>query len=89
MSFTDPIDQASYLNGMHNQSALERHRLRNKPQQVKVLVSKEGEDEVWDWPIKECGCGEEIEPARLEDGRIRCFACQTLYEEKEKGFARR
>ena len=32
------------------------------------------------------GCGEEVEVARREAGRFRCFECQTAHEQRAKLF---
>lgn len=77
MSFTDPLDQASHLADMHNQRSLEAHRAKAAPEQVQRADGS--------WPFPECcDCGDEIEPERLQHGRIRCFSCQRLKENRER-----
>lgn len=88
MKFSDPLDQASHLEQIHNEAAIEEHRRKLAPEQVKQLMIVDGE-EVMDWPHKFCineDCGEPIEPQRLEAGRVRCFSCQSLKEERDAKF---
>lgn len=92
MRFSDPLDQAADLTDRTNQAAIEEHRHRMKPEQVKVVVDVVDGVEVMDWPIKECineDCGEPIEPQRLEMGKVRCFACQSLKEERDAKYGKR
>lgn len=80
--FADPLDQASHLADMANEEAVAETRRRAAPEQVQ---NPDGS-----WPSPECcDCGEDIEPARLEMGKIRCFACQDALEKRNKQFGGR
>lgn len=86
MNFPDPLDEAVVVTEQFTQDAVEEHARRAAPQQVKIQNEK-GE---WEWPQPTCvDCEEDIEPKRLEMGRIRCVACQTILEEKEKRYGSR
>lgn len=75
----DPIDDASKNELRWNQLRVDAARLRAAPEQVR------GPDGAW--PTTEClDCGEDLEPYRLDLGKVLCFACQT---HKEKTEARR
>lgn len=75
----DILDQASELTDAINEMAIETVRARAKPEQEPNLDGT--------WPITECTtCGEDIEPGRLELGKVRCFHCQTQLEARGKYF---
>jgi RNA polymerase-binding transcription factor DksA len=79
--FSDPIDRASYIADVANREAEEHYRRLAAPEQVKGADGK--------WETEECvDCGEDIEPQRLEMGKVRCIACQTIKEKREKNYAR-
>ena len=85
MKYSDPIDQAAQLSEMYTDIAVNAQRQKCVPQQVQV----QDEDGNWYWPVTECeDCGLDIEPGRLQMGRIRCLACQTTLESKEKQYAK-
>ncbi len=81
MKYSDPIDQAAQLSEMYTDIAVNAQRQKCVPQQV--------QDADGNWPVTECAdCGLDIEPGRIEMGRIRCLACQTTLESKEKQYAK-
>ena len=81
MKYSDPIDQAAQLSEMYTDIAVNAQRQKCAPQQV--------QDADGNWPVTECeDCGLDIEPGRIEMGRIRCLACQTLLETKGKQYAK-
>ena len=77
----DPIDAASAVTETFNRHAEAKARAKAAPQQ------KQNDDGTW--PVTECECGVEIVPARLALGRIRCVACQTEHEIRERQYGRR
>ena len=75
--FPDPIDNAQVVADRFTQESLTAARAKCLPEQVR------GED--GEWPITECVvCGVDLNPARLLMARIRCLACQTDKEKREK-----
>ena len=81
MGWADPMDQASELETVHNATALSAARAKNKPEQEQAPDGT--------WETTECvDCGEDIEPKRLEMGRIRCFHCQNTLEKKRRMYGR-
>lgn len=79
--FADPLDQAAHLADMANEEAVAETRRRAAPEQVRNADGS--------WERTECfDCGEDIEPARLDLGKIRCFACQDALEKRSKQFGR-
>ena len=82
MKFSDPIALSKHLADLHNTNAVAEHRRKAAPQQVR--------DEEGNWPTTECvDCSDPIEEHRLEDGRIRCYSCQSAKEKKDATFTRR
>ena len=77
--FTDPLDAANHFADMHNRRSEAAVRAKAAPEQV---PNPDGS-----WPTMTCiDCDEDLNPARLLMGRVRCIACQTC---KEKVEARR
>ena len=77
----DPIDAANAVTETFNRHAEAKARAKAAPQQ-KQNADGPG-------PVTECECGGEIVPARLALGRIRCVACQTEHELRERQYGRR
>ena len=76
-AYTDPLDYAAELEEQERQSALALHSRHTQPEQVK--------DAQGNWETEECiDCGEDIKPARLEMGKVRCFHCQSELEDMRK-----
>lgn len=79
--FSDEIDRANFIADMANQEAVKHYSLLAAPEQKR--------DENGQWETEECvSCGEDIKPARLLMGKIRCITCQTIKEKKERNYAR-
>lgn len=77
----DPIDRAADISEEHNQDCIDAARRAAAPEQVR------GPDGAWS--VVECvDCGEDIEPLRLEAGRVRCFSCQELKERRNRFYVR-
>jgi len=77
----DPIDIASDGELRNTQEHIRRQRLLAAPEQVQQSDA----NGVLYWPITECNdCGEDIEPARLQMGKVRCVGCQTEKERRKK-----
>jgi RNA polymerase-binding transcription factor DksA len=78
---SDPSDQASDLEDAERKIALEVHRNKSKPKQVKEADGQ--------WPHEEClMCGNEIGLDRLEaTGAVTCVECQSACERKGKNYA--
>lgn len=98
MKFTDPIDQASYLAELHNNSSIAAQRLKNAPQQQKIHATGDDGEFLFNedgspmmvWEHTECvECGDQIIEGRLEMAYIRCVDCQSSIEKKEGQYARR
>ena len=77
----DLIDAASAITETFNRHAEAEVRAKAAPQQ------RQNADGTW--PVTECECGAEIVPARLALGRIKCVACQTEQELRERQYGRR
>lgn len=76
-NFADDIDRANHLAEMATNDAVDAVRRRAAAEQDPDNLSIECQD-----------CGEDIEPARLQMLRCRCFKCQTNKELREKQYAR-
>lgn len=71
----DPLDMATHYNEQATEDAIERQRRLAAPEQ---LQNADGS-----WPHTECvACGDDIEPARIAHGKVRCFACQSALERR-------
>lgn len=71
--FSDNIDQANELAQRMNDHAVAEAMAKSKPEQVQ---NPDGS-----WPVTECDdCGSDIEPGRIELGKIRCITCQEALE---------
>lgn len=77
----DMIDAASAITETFTRNSEAAARAKAAPQQ------KQNADGTW--PVTECECGVEIVPARLALGRIKCVACQTEQELRERQYGRR
>ena len=77
----DLIDMAGAATALFTQLSEGAARAKAAPQQ------KQNADGTW--PVTECECGVEIVPARLALGRIKCVACQTEQELRERQYGRR
>lgn len=78
----DIIDVANETAQAQTDDAIDRYRRLAAPEQAR--------NDDGTWPTTECtDCGEDIEPARLEFGRVRCFACQTALEARGKLYGSR
>ena len=76
MAWADPADNASDVEAAHNAAAEAAARGKSAPEQQK--------DANGEWETRACvDCGEEIEPGRLELGRVRCFHCQDVLEKTQ------
>lgn len=81
-SLTDPNEHASVLEQMEREEALRRTSLLAAPEQT--------QDADGNWEHTECvDCGEDIEPARLNLGKVRCFRCQSALEDRRKQYGSR
>ena len=73
----DLLDRASALTQRLNDASVQHARWMARPEQVQ---NPDGS-----WPQPDCeDCGEDIEEARLNMGKIRCIACQTILEHRKK-----
>lgn len=82
MPWADPADNASEVEAAHNAAAETAARGKSGPEQRK--------DANGNWETVLCvDCDEEIEPARLEMGRVRCFHCQSVLEKRNSMYAKR
>lgn len=80
-TFPDELDRAAHLTEMQNEAAVEEARWKARPEQER---NPDGT-----WPTEVCvDCGDDIEPARLEMGKIRCFRCQSNLERNRKLYVR-
>ena len=77
----DMIDAASAITETFNRHSEAAARAKAAPQQRQTAGGR--------WRGTECGCGVEIVPARLALGRIKCVACQTEQELRERQYGRR
>lgn len=72
----DPIDRASNLDLLYTEQNIAKARFGAKPEQLCI----DGK-----WETETCvDCGEDIEPARLAMGRLRCYGCQDSKERSDK-----
>ena len=76
----DPLDRASEVTEEHNQECVDAARRAARPEQVR------GED--GEWQTTECSCGEPIEPARLELGKLLCYDCQVEKERRGRVYGK-
>jgi RNA polymerase-binding transcription factor DksA len=72
----DVLDRASALTDRLTEAYVDAARRKARPEQVQ---NPDGS-----WPQTECDCGEEIGPARLALGKIRCLDCQAELEARQK-----
>jgi RNA polymerase-binding transcription factor DksA len=73
MQWADELDRAAELQQSMNDEAVLKVQRAAAPQQRQ---NPDGS-----WPQTECAdCGEDIEPARLAHGRVRCYECQSTLE---------
>jgi len=85
----DPIDQSTDLTLIFNAEAIEAVRRAARPEQVKVPVVQPDGSVVLDWAIKECECGEPLQPERLALGAVTCIDCKTEKERRDAFFCKR
>ncbi|MBK6403299.1 MAG: TraR/DksA C4-type zinc finger protein [Rhodocyclaceae bacterium] len=79
--FADDIDRAAFLTEVANESAVANARMKARPEQVRNADGT--------WPTTECvECGELIEEARLDMGKVRCFECQSTLEKRGRQHVR-
>ncbi len=72
---SDDLDRAADLTEERTRALIEEVQRKARPEQV-----RRGDGS---WPQEDCeDCGLEIEPGRLELGKIRCFHCQTVLEKR-------
>lgn len=77
--YADDLDRAARITDLANQEAVAARRRKAAPEQVQ---NKDGT-----WPQPDCeDCDDPIPEARLALGKVRCIACQSLKEKKEKGY---
>ena len=75
--FADEIDRAAHISEAHNLACVEEIRRAAAPEQLQDASGK--------WEFEECrSCGEEIEPVRLQMGKVLCFDCQTKKEHRQR-----
>lgn len=74
----DQIDRANDIAQSHNDEAVEAARRAAAPEQ--------NPDDIDPYC---CDCGEEIEAARLQMLKKRCFSCQTIFEKRSSLYAGR
>lgn len=73
----DILDRASALTERLTEAYVGQARRRAQPEQEQ---NPDGS-----WPQTDCeDCGCDIEPGRLALGKIRCFACQSARESRQK-----
>lgn len=72
--YSDPLDAASELADEMNARAIANFRNAAKPE---AHPDFDGEHCV--------DCADDIPPARLEMGRVRCVTCQTILERRLQG----
>ena len=73
----DMLDRASELSQRLNDAAVDHARHLAKPEQTQNADGS--------WPQTECDdCGEPIGAARLALGKIRCIACQSEREHRQR-----
>lgn len=78
----DVIDAANAIVDLHNRHSLAAARARAAPEQ------RQNADGTY--PITECiDCDAGIPDARLAMGRVRCFSCQTIKEQREAQYGHR
>lgn len=73
----DIIDDAQEYNELYQKVALDNQRVKNKPEFDERFNGKDCVE-----------CEEPIEPVRIELYKIRCFACQSDKEKRERMYAR-
>lgn len=94
----DVIDQACKVEQRLRANSVALARGRAAPEQVQQPVLDEAGEPMLDgagqplmyWPVTECvDCDDDIPPARLALGRVRCITCQSKKELKEKQYGGR
>lgn len=79
--YADEIDRAAAISEEHNAECVEAARRAAAPEQTRLPDGS--------WETTECvDCGEDIEPGRLDMGKVRCFSCQSELEHVRKQYAR-
>ena len=86
----DPIDHACQVETRMRENDVAMARALSKPEQVQVpALDEDGKPLLLDgcpimyWPITECvDCDDDIPPARLELGKVRCVICQGKLEKR-------
>jgi RNA polymerase-binding transcription factor DksA len=73
----DVMDDAQEYNELYQKVAFENQRAKNKPEFDERFNGKDCVE-----------CGEPVEPARLALYKVRCFACQSEKEQRERMYAR-
>jgi len=77
----DPVDVASDGELRNTEEHIRRQRMLAAPEQEQQTDTYGGKY----WPVTEClDCGDDIEPARLQMGKVRCVGCQTAKERRIK-----
>lgn len=81
----DVIDQACKVEQRMRQAYISAALAKSAPEQEQV----KDEDGNLYWPVTECvDCDDDIPPARLALGKIRCVICQSAKEARGKQYGR-
>lgn len=74
----DPLDHASKISGQYADDRVKEISRLAAPEQAQ---NPDGT-----WPITECvACGDDLIPARLAHGFIRCVPCKEKLERRKNG----
>lgn len=74
-ALADPADVATRYELVGTERALAAQRAKSAPEQVQYSDGT--------WPTTVCvDCYGGIEPVRLEQGRVRCYTCQSSLESR-------
>lgn len=94
----DPIDHACQVETRMRENDVAVARALSKPEQEQLpILGEDGRPSLDEdgrplmyWPVTECvDCDDDIPPARLALGKIRCVTCQSKKELKEKQYGGR